>query len=148
MWIVSPPGSGWSIAAPENRAPDPVAGMRRVDEERPDLGRVRLRVEPGLVPLGARVAAEQCPPPAPAAARDDVPCERLGDEVGPIVYERRIDAESSLECRFDLRRSVVRGPESVYRPRDQLMQYRNVIEPRQSQFIFHAYGCGGIQSAC
>src|SRR6266576_2611548 len=107
MWIVSPPGSGWSIAAPENRAPDPVAGMRRVDEERPDLGRVRLRVEPGLVPLGARVAAEQCPPPAPATACNDVPGGRLGDEICSIAYEHRIDAEGSLECRFDLRSRVV-----------------------------------------
>src|SRR5205085_1155922 len=107
------PGMGAGGAAP-------VAGMRRVDEERPDLGRVRLRVEPGLVPLGARVAAEQRPPPAPATACDDVAGGRLGDEVCPIAYEHRIDAEGSLECRFDLRRRVVRGPESVYRARDQL----------------------------
>jgi hypothetical protein len=51
------------FAARENRTPDPVACVRRVDEESPDLGRLRLRVEPGLVPFGARVAAEQCPPP-------------------------------------------------------------------------------------
>src|SRR5207247_10994838 len=78
------------FAASENRTPDPVAGMRRVDEERPDLGRVRLRIEPGLIALGARVAAEQRPPPAPAAARDDVPCARLGHEVGPVAYQRRL----------------------------------------------------------
>src|SRR5256885_1037712 len=65
-------------------------------------------------------AAEQCPPPAPATACDDVPGGHLGDEVCPIAYEHRIDAEGSLECRFDLRRRVVRSPESVYRARDQL----------------------------
>src|SRR5258708_40335122 len=60
------------FAASENRAPDPVAGMPRGDEERPDPGRVPLLVEPGLVPLGARLAAEQRPPPTPAAARAEV----------------------------------------------------------------------------
>src|SRR6267378_4085144 len=93
----SGPG-GLRFAATENRAPDPVTCMRRVDEESPDLGRIRLRVEPGLVPLGVRVAAEQCAPPAPAAARDDVPCGRFGDEVCAIANEGCIDAEGSLQC--------------------------------------------------
>src|ERR1700730_16041114 len=112
---------GLRFAASENRAPDPATCVRRVDEESPDLGGIRLRVEAGLVPPGVRVAAEQCAPPAPAATSDDLPRARFGDEGWGIANEGCIDAEGTLQCGIDLRRRVVPGPDSASRPRDQLM---------------------------
>jgi hypothetical protein len=113
-------GARVGFAPLEYRPAEPAARMCRIDEEGPDPGRIDAGIELRLIAFGARIAAEECPPPAPPAARHDEP--RLGDdgEIGAVANQRCVDAEGPAQRRLDLRGRVVSGTERADRARDEI----------------------------
>src|SRR5688500_5774766 len=72
-----------------------------VDEEGANLRRLRRRVELPRIASGVTVAAEERPPPAPAAAPDRL-APRLGDVISPVEDQLGVHAEDRRDGRLDL----------------------------------------------
>ena len=77
-----------------------------VYKKRSNLRSVHTRIEQLILPVRSAVAAVECFPLAPAAAADEHPFpevpDRLGDEIGFVGNQARVDALRSLERTFDL----------------------------------------------
>jgi hypothetical protein len=128
-------GTRVGLAALEDRPSEPAARMRGIDEEGADPGGIDTGIELRLIALGARIAPEERPPPAPSAARHDEARLRHDDEVSAVANQGRVDTERPTERRFDLRRRVVRGAERADRARDEIGQGRLVGEMGSAQPI-------------
>src|SRR5262249_8311682 len=78
---------GLLLAALEQQAAEAAPGVYGIDEKGADLRCICGRIEPRIVTLAARIAAEKRTTAAPAAASDNALIEVQHHEVGPIADE-------------------------------------------------------------
>ncbi len=95
----------------KNSAADSPARPGRMYEKSPYLRRFVVRIEESILAAGAMVTAIERPALAPAAASG---CDfvlihlGLGDKIGAIVNQLRIDPKNAFQSQLELLRGIVR----------------------------------------
>lgn len=122
------------LAAIEQGGTDSAAREVGMNKERSNLRGLGMGVQQGCVALGACIAPEECPTPAPAAATHQLSAV-FDHEVAAIADQLSVDAKGAAQRPLDLGRAVVVGAERPGRQRDERFELSQIAERGGAQVV-------------